>query len=125
MPGTARFAAASQAMANSPTVPPKVRPIFKRFIAAIDATKPCVAKGDYECIIRNSQEVGLGGMEEGAKLSQGPLKQLFEKLIKTDEMALTAASNFSKDDVQLVIQLSDIVLGYKASLMEDYLNKYN
>lgn len=123
MIGAARFTAESQAMIDSPTVPPIVKPIFKRFIAAIAAAKPCVAQANLKCILNTYKNVGVTGMEQGVKLSTGKLRQLFQKLLKLDRQAVKEMGTLPKDAGQLAVKLSEFVLNFKASIVQIYLEK--
>lgn len=49
--GPTKFGSASQALIDSPTVPPQVKQIFKGFLAALAATKPCMTQGDKKSIL--------------------------------------------------------------------------
>lgn len=121
--GPIRFGSASQALIDSPTVPPQVKQIFKGFLAALAATEPCVSQGDRKCILDTFQNVGVKGMQEGVEFSSGPLKQLFEKLLRWDRIAVSDISALQISPLSITVKVADIALNKKANDINKYLGK--
>lgn len=119
--GPARFSAASQNFINSRAVPPQVKPIFQRFLAAVAGSKPCVANANLQCILRVFKDVGITGMQQGIRLSYGPLQQLFQKMLRLDQKAVSDMSALPANAGQTAVKIADNTLNAKATLLNQYL----
>lgn len=117
------FTAASQAMIDSPTVQPQVKAIFQEFLAAIDELKPCTINADLLCM-RKILVNCLRAMEQGVKLSQGPLKQLFQKMLNIDLLAIAKSGELLRNVGRQADQITDSTLGSRTKLIQQYLHKF-
>lgn len=119
--GPQNFTRASQDMIKSPTVPPRVKQIFQRYLAAIEASKPCEAKRDIQCILNAFKTVGIKGMNEGIASSSGPLKQLFQKLLQIDQQTVSDLSALPASAGEKAVQISNVALNNKGNEIREYL----
>lgn len=119
--GAPNFVEASKGIINSPKTPPAVKSIFERYIKAVADSKPCVEKPNKPCIMNVYEKIGVPGMKEGIKKSQGPLKQLLEELLLIDQKAveeLRAARTGEE-----AVKICQRVLNEKAIAIKKYLAK--
>lgn len=122
--GALEFTAASQDMIDSPTVPPQVKAIFQDFQAAIDKFKQCRINADVLCMRNVLVNNGLKAMEQGVKLSQGPLQKLFQKMLNLDLLAFAKSRELLRDAAQQATQISDLTFDSKAKLIQQYLYQF-
>lgn len=110
-------------MIDSPYIPPQLKPIFQRFITAIAATKSCTAQAKIECIKNDFVNVGLPGMEQGVKLTRGPLKFLFQRMLALDRVAIANFGFIPKGAGPNAVAIANYVLSNKAEYIQQYLQQ--
>lgn len=118
-----KFISEAVALMNSPSTPPAVKPIFQRFIRTIISAIPCVATGNVPCMRDDFKIVGVKGMAKGEKLSKGPMKQLFAKMLKTDQKAAAKLSALPKTAGKQAVSITNNTLNKKANSIQQYLQK--
>lgn len=123
--GGVEFTAASQAMIDSPIIPPEVKKIFQDFIAIISKFKLCVDQANLQCMKNVTVKTALGGMEQGVKLTHGPLQQLFKKMLNFDRLAFEKARELPENAVQEAASIANFVLSTKAKWIQEYLRQFH
>lgn len=121
--GAVEFTIASKDLVSSPAVPPQVKPIFQEFIVGIAKLKPCVDQPNLQCILDAFKNIGVKGMEEAVKLSNGKLQQLFQKMLDLDRRAVAQMTALPKDAGPQAVQIADFVVHTKANWIEQHLQK--
>lgn len=111
-------------MIDSPTVPPQVKAIFQDLQAAMDKVKQCICNVDLLCMQNICVNIGLRGMEQGVRLSQGPLRQLFQKMFSLDLLTFVESRELLRNIRQQGPQISDALLRSKAKLIQQYLEQF-
>lgn len=121
--GAAEFSAVSQEVIQSPIIPPQVKPIFQEFIAKIAELKRCVDEPNLPCIKYSFINTGVKGMQKGVSLTQGPLKQLFQRMLNLDKSAVAKMNELPKSSGRQAVQIANSVFATKATWLRQYLNK--
>lgn len=62
-------------------------------------------------------------MQEGVEFSNGPLKQLFKKLLRWDRIAVSDISALQISPPSITVEVADIALNKKANDINKYLGK--
>lgn len=111
-------------MIESANIPPQVKPIFQRFIAAIAKLKPCVDQANLQCIWDAFENMGVKVIEQGVRLSQGPLQFLFQRMLAMDRVAVANFHALPKNAGQQGVAIADYVFNDKAERIQQYLQQF-
>lgn len=110
-------------MIASPTIPQQVKQLCKTFLAIIAAKKPCIDRADLDCILETFKTEVEPDMRRGISLTQGALKQLFQKLLAFDEKLVSELSGLPKSAGKKGVKIADKILDEKATEVNKYLGQ--
>lgn len=106
-------------------VNPQIRKILLDFVKVVKETKPCIFEGDFDCIERNIQNVGLVGLRNAQRLAVNPsLRQLFGRLYAKDSDTLKQIEHLQNGSIgdifQGAVEICDM-FNYKTNEIRQFL----
>lgn len=110
-------------MIDSPFIPSQVKAVFQRFLPAFAATKPCLVNADLPCISNAFENVAIRGMEQGVRVTRGPLQFLFQRMLALDRVAVANFRSLPKDGGMQAVAIANYVLSNKAEYIQQYLHQ--
>lgn len=107
-------------------VKPAIRKILDGFVENVESTKPCIFRGDLDCIEENLRKVGLAGLKKAERLAANPrLRKLFARLYSKDRSTLKQLRTFPNGEIIRPALLLCNMFNYKTDKIRQYLLERN
>lgn len=119
--GSSELAPALQTLINSPYTTAEVKPILQRIAWALYVTGSCISQKNKQCLENANEFVYIPEMKQAIASSSGPLKQLFQRLLKLFQKADTRTSSLPKNAGDTGANTLDGVLLAAATQIKQFL----
>lgn len=102
---------------------PDIRKILIDFVKNVQTTKPCIFRGDLDCLEKNLRNTALVGLKKAETLSTGRQRKLFAKLLTEDKAALKQLKKLSNGDIIRAAIVCCDMFNHKTNEINEYLAK--
>lgn len=107
-------------------VNPTIRKILDNFVENVKTTKPCMFRGDLDCLEDNLRNVGLVGLQNAQRsAAKPPLRQLFARLYAKDSDTLRQLQKLQNGEIIPAAFIICDMFNYKTSEIRQYLSTRN
>lgn len=106
-------------------VKPEIRTILFDFVEDVKRTKPCLPRGDLDCLKKNLENVALVGLKKAETLSTGKQRELFADLFTKDSDILKQLKKLKNGNIIESAILICNMFNYKTTKIREYLINLN